>query len=194
MREAILRYPLYKIESGNELETPVFEIGIKRAVDLLPTCDVCLEAFPFLIGATISYRRKLDTISASIGIIDFLFRSLDSETELPMNAGDGIQIIFLKENLIAFNACFRTDSGVDKRGAGEIQTTLDYSLIDLHSLAIKSVEVELKRALVNLCTSVWVVMSSFERSTPENEELKDRLVMMKQYLVEAEQLLAKEKI
>ena len=42
-------------------------------------------------------------------------------------------------------------------------------------------EAKLKRSLVNLCTSVWVVMNSFERSTPENEELKGRLAMMKQY-------------
>ena len=55
-------------------------------------------------------------------------------------------------------------------------------------------DAKLKRALENLSTSAWTVMNSIERSLSKNEELRGRLAMMKQYLVEAEQLLAKEKV
>ena len=55
-------------------------------------------------------------------------------------------------------------------------------------------DAKLKRALENLCTSAWVVLNSIERSMQVSEELASRSAMLKQYLVEAEQLLDKEKI
>ena len=180
MREAVLRYPLYKIEIDPDPEKSNTEISVKRAEDLLPISDICQAALPFLVGAVASYTRLWD--DAFIGNVDFLFRSSDGETSMPICEEDRTRTIFYEYDLQAFNACFRGNIRIDKIKEDQPRRVM------------KSDDTELERALANLCTSAWMAMNSIERSTQVNEELRTRLAMMKQYLVEAEQLLAKEKV
>ena len=185
MREAVLRYPLSKIKIEPYSPKPNEFLGIKRASLLLPLDSACQEALSYLVGAVVHYTRIRDAARGYdfVGTVDFLFRSSDEMTGLPMVMDDGIQTVFYEGDLSAFNACFLGNARVVKR-TGETDQP-----------AMKSDDAKWERALENLSASAWLVMNEIARiEHQESEDLKARLIVMKRYILEAEQLLAKEKV